>query len=63
MHLEHLYGVLSGEKVMSNPIDGVTTVCATYASLSKFYICYKVYYLTDNPWMFEEMKTVIGLTI
>ena len=61
MHLEHLYGILSGEKVMSNPIDSVKTVCATYASLSKFYICYKVYdHHTDNTWMFEEMKTVIG---
>lgn len=64
MHLEHFYGVLSGEKVMDNLVDTIKTVCATFTSLNKFYICSKTSSYSGNPtdlsWAFDELKMVIG---
>jgi len=66
MHLEGMHNILSGKAVMEDVVNCIGSVCATFLSLHKNYLCYKTNsyssQLKDNQWTFTDTE-VVGICV
>jgi len=62
MHLESLHAILSGVTVMEDAVDCIESVCSTFLSLHKNYLCYKATryanQVTDHQWILNDIEMV-----
>ena len=61
MHLEGMHDILIGVQVKEDAVDCIESVCATFLSLHKNYLCYKATHysnLTDHLWTFTDTEMV-----
>jgi len=61
MHLEGMHDILSGVAVMRDAIDCIESVCATYLSLHKSYLCSTNKYtnqVTVHQWTLDDTELV-----
>ena len=59
MHLQGMLDILVGVKSMDDPVNCVEVICATYKSLHKYYLCYKLSYgYSCHDWEFKETTKV-----